>query len=245
MPKSGKPGDASLAVRLATPQDLARAAAAPLFAELSGAMVDDLLKDASVMVSPASGLLFSQNDPAEHFFVLLEGQVVISIYREDGSQAVIETLSPVATFAEAAMFLYKQYPATAEYAPGSRILSIPVDSFLRRLKSCKGAAVAMLGSLARWERTLSAQLDSLKMETPAQRLMSFLLGEAPPDQMAAFTVRLDMDKAVLARKLGITPESLSRLLARLGEHGVSSEGRDIHVADPMALRAQLSRPEPL
>jgi CRP/FNR family transcriptional activator FtrB len=46
---------------------------------------------------------------------------------------------------------------------------------------------------------------------------------------------LTFDKRMLASRLGMTPENLSRNLALLANYGVKSSGRGIVIEDPSAL----------
>jgi len=48
-------------------------------------------------------------------------------------------------------------------------------------------------------------------------------------------IDMQFDKRVLASRLGMTPENLSRNFALLNKHGVSSSGRNIIIEDPAAL----------
>jgi CRP/FNR family transcriptional activator FtrB len=45
-----------------------------------------------------------------------------------------------------------------------------------------------------------------------------------------------MERRLLARRLGMTPEHLSRAFARLRHQGVSTMGRAVMIADDEALR---------
>jgi CRP/FNR family transcriptional regulator, transcriptional activator FtrB len=47
-------------------------------------------------------------------------------------------------------------------------------------------------------------------------------------------IELTFDKRMLASRLGMTPENLSRNLALLAKCGVKSSGRDIVIGDPSA-----------
>ncbi|MBF0247751.1 MAG: cyclic nucleotide-binding domain-containing protein [Alphaproteobacteria bacterium] len=214
-----------------SPDDIRHINTAPLFSQLTREQVGSLLQNAHLHRHKASGLLFNQHDEVRNIYVLMEGLVTISLYQEDGSQVVIETVEPVRSFAEAAAFIYSSYPATAEFSAGSVIVSIPVDDFLRRLEQEPQMSFAVLGSLAYWERELTATLEALKLQSPAQRLIGQLVKDVPPEVHGKYDMTISISKAVLAKKLGIAPESLSRVLARLGQYGVQSSGRNIHFDD--------------
>lgn len=223
---------------------LQRLATVPFFAHIPADLLSDLVKGAMTTTYPHAGLLFNHNDPADNIYVLLEGLVTISLYHEDGSQAVIKTVNPLRTFAEAAAFLTGFYPATAEYSGGSKIIAIPIARFLDTLASSPQTAFAILGSLALRERELSSQLDALKLHNPSQRLLRYLLHHIPKEETGRYTLTWPLDKGMIAKNLGITAESLSRLLARFSRYGITNTRKDVHIANVSELRAFLDSSTP-
>ena len=84
---------------------------------------------------------------------------------------------------------------------------------------------------------LVKQITSLKIKSTAQRLAGFLLGIADTQGDTA-TAYFPYDKRLVAECLGMSAESLSRALARLGPVGVKSQGDSaVMIADMAALRA--------
>jgi CRP-like cAMP-binding protein len=121
-------------------------------------------------------------------------------------------------------------------APGTRLLEIAAQPFLRRLAERPGVSGKLLASLARWQRRLLAEIADLKGRSPVQRLGLFLLAAARPTESGEAEVRLPLTKAQLASRIGITPESLSRAAARLRPVGVTPLGSGFVIADPDKLR---------
>lgn len=221
-------------IRNTDPRDIQRVGEIGMFIELSPAQISAVLEKATVQIHAGPGLLFSQGDVADRFFILLDGMVTLSIYREDGSHALVETIYPGHTFAEAAAFVFRTYPVTAEFTAGTEIIGIPFDDLMDKLTSVEGLSMAVLGSLARWENELSRQLDSLKLHPPTKRLcreLLALLDDAGAKAGGGVTVTLPYDKGHLAKRLGITAESLSRILARLTDLGIRTNGRNVTISD--------------
>jgi len=215
--------------------DLALVATAPLFSDVSAADLALLTEAAQTVAYAEHGLLFSEGDSADRFFIILAGRVNLFALTEAGDQSIIETFDAVNTFAEAAIFSSARFPLNCEVTAGSRLVHIPAAGFLRRLAENRRLAMLMLGGLARWQMRLIREISSLKNTSPAQRLASFLVALAPAGGGGA-QIRLPLAKGVLASRIGIAPESLSRALARLKAVGVESRGREVVITDLEALR---------
>ncbi len=81
-------------------------------------------------------------------------------------------------------------------------------------------AVAILSATFVHLQALVSQVEALKAQTGAQRVAEFLLELSDCDS-GACTVTLPYDKVLIAGRLGMKPESLSRAFAKLRELGVS------------------------
>ena len=82
---------------------------------------------------------------------------------------------------------------------------------------------------------LVAQVEALKAQTGAQRVAEFLL-ELAPCAAGACEVVLPYDKVLIAGRLGMKPESLSRAFSKLREQGVTIRQNRAEIADVAALR---------
>ncbi|WP_042695759.1 Crp/Fnr family transcriptional regulator, partial [Azospirillum sp. B506] len=97
-------------------------------------------------------------------------------------------------------------------------------------------AFGMLGSLSVRLRHLVTQIEQLQVQPAPQRVAAFLMRVCPSgDGPAQF--QLPFDKALIARRLGMQPETLSRALAKLRAVGVETQGLIVSVAERAALRA--------
>jgi CRP-like cAMP-binding protein len=208
---------------------------APLFAELPTAAIAQLLRGATVRSFSEAALLFSAGDRAAAFYAVVEGTVRLFVLNRDGSETTIEIVGARTTFAEAAIFASGHYPVNAEAMEGCRLLRIDASAFLRQLHRDRHLALKMLASLGRWQLHLMGELWQLKAQTPAQRLAWYLVSLTDSGNGAA-VVRLPYPKNLIASRIGVTPESLSRALTRLAEVGVDTRGEEVTIDDVDALR---------
>ena len=216
-------------------EDFETVARVPLFSGLTPSSVAELLNGSSVRSFSTESLLFLAGDPADRLFVVLSGAVRLGILDCQGNETIIEVIGPGTSFGEGALFASRRYPVQAEALAGTRLVSINGPRVIKAMLQNNALAFGMLDSLGRWQLRLMAELRQLKLQSPAQRLGLYLLlsvEETAPDAC----IRLPYPKSLIARRIGITPESLSRALSRLAPCGVESRGDTIVIRDVEALR---------
>ncbi len=219
-----------------SPRDLELVRRAPLFSDVSGDILDTLLAESHVGEYPRGHLLFLRGDPADRFFLLLNGWVKIFLDTPSGDQTVIEIMRTGETVAEAAIFMERAYPASAEIADDARILEIPAQPFLALLRNQSGLSLTMLAALSKRLHYLIQHIEKVQTFSTPHRLAEFLLGLANGADKGPAVIRLPYDKSLVAARLGMKPESLSRALAKLRDLGVRTRGAEVHVADIERLR---------
>jgi CRP-like cAMP-binding protein len=207
----------------------------PLFSGLTRGELLALLADARVTFSPAASLLFLQGDPARHFYVVLEGWVKLFRTTAEGDEAIIAVIPQGQSFAEAAVFEEGSYPVSAAMVDDSRLLCIPAEPFLDKVIKDRRMVMKMMASMSRRLRQLVNQVEDLSLKSSVERVAGYLVGLCPEESGAAI-VRLPLDKAVIAKHLGMQPETLSRSLARLRGHGIVADGNTVRISDLATLR---------
>ena len=182
-------------------------------------------------------LLFLQGDPAPCFFLVLDGWVTVYRDTPDGEHTVIHVVRPGETFAEPAALNLGIYPASAEAATDCRILEIPASTLMELLAQDPAIALRVIGQLSQRLRFMVTELERFHIKSAPQRLACFLVELSPGDAPRAEVV-LPFDKTLIAARLGMKPESLSRALARLRQYGVcANRGHNVELTDLPALRA--------
>ncbi len=177
---------------------------------------------------PAGQVLFRQGQDADGFYVVLDGRLKVYKLSPDGRQQILHVFGPGQALAEAAVVAGEPFPAYAEALAESRVAYFPRDRFLRELEAKPDLARGMILSLARLCHELAGLVEELALQDVAGRLARYLTELARRKGVAledGRTVRLDLAKGELARRLGTAPETLSRALGKLAAGGlVAVEG---------------------
>lgn len=207
----------------------------PLFSDLGRDELSHLIRESRMERQSTGSLLFLHGDPASHFYVVLNGLVKLYRATADGNESVIAILPRGESFAEAAVFEEATYPVSASVVESARLLVIPAYPFLDRMLANKRLALKILASMARRLRQLIHQVEELSLKTTVERLAAYIAGLT---EVAEGTVelRLPIEKSLIARHLGMQPETLSRSFARLRAQGVAGDGDRLHIDDIAVLR---------
>jgi len=206
----------------------------PIFSGLSDDSLTAITGISHVTDCPRGALLFQQGDPADRFFVIFSGWVKLFRERPDGTQSVIGIFTHGDSFAEAAILDSGVYPVCAEVVSDARLFSVPADLFLSRLRDNSELAIRMLAALSRHMHQLVEHIEQLSGRSTAIRLAVFLL-KLCAGRSERCIVHLPFDKSLLAARLGMQPETLSRAFGKLRAVGVENLGADIVINDPAAL----------
>lgn len=207
-----------------------------LLAALGEPEFAEVLEHATVRTLVPGERLFDQGDPCTHFFFVLSGIVKLCRVAPSGEEKVMDLVRQGHYFAEAVMFMGGRYPVDARALEATRLVALDNQHFLGLLRGNGDLCLRMLSTMSRRMHGMINEIDHLTLHSGAQRVIGYLL-EQLPDDVAPPSVRLLVPKHVIASRLGIQPETLSRVLARLrGEHLIDVHDDTIVLNDVEALR---------
>jgi CRP/FNR family transcriptional regulator, dissimilatory nitrate respiration regulator len=178
--------------------------------------------------------LFMQDDPIDCIFIVLDGWAKVFRNTIEGEDAVFGVSSAGEVLAISAMFDRRTYVTSAEAATDVRILPISVQALCASFQKVPELSTNIMNCLSHDTRELSADLEKMKCSSASQRVIDFLLEHCPVQEGPAI-VSLPYDKSLIARQLGMQPESFSRILGKLVRLGVKVVKNRIQIAEVGAL----------
>lgn len=195
-----------------------------LFAGLDEESFDRLAADMRLKSLDQGEVLFHRGDPADSFYFVDTGLVELSLISATGDKKTLEVVSPGRTFGEAVTFMQEiKFPVTAEALQDSRLCEIPNRTFLDMLRTSHDACMRLLADLSRHLHARVREIENLSIQNARHRLSSYLMDhiidKGEGDQA---TARLELPRHVIASRLSIKPETLSRLLRSLVDDGILS-----------------------
>jgi len=218
-----------------TERTLQTALSSVLLAALPADLACELLRTGHIQRYHRGSTIFLQGEEVRSVFIVLEGWVKLFRTTQNGAEAVVGVLTSGGCFGEAMVLRHAHAPVAAEAVTDARLLHIKGAVIERKMRDEPDLMFAMLSSAYSHMRGLIGQIEQLKAKSGAQRLATFLL-DLCPSCAEACTVTLPYEKVLIAGRLGLKPESLSRAFARLRSVGVKVNHGNAAIADVGLLR---------
>lgn len=216
------------------PSDLPLIRRSRLFGQLGEPELAAMLANCFVQTLPRGAVPCRQNDKPEFLHVVLSGAV--GLFAEGPrEETLIEFFGPGDVFILPAVMLDAPYLMSGRLLEEGRILFWPAAAFRAQARASAALSFGCTLVLSSYWRTLIGQIKDLKLLSAIERLSVMLLALAPR-HAGPVTVTLPGGRQLIAGRLGVTPQSLSRAFAALRPLGVTGSSRTVAIADPARLR---------
>lgn len=210
------------------PDILSAARKAALFSALDERALVALLKQFMVRKVRAGYVIVTPLSMADQFYVVLSGRVKVYRLSPRGGEQVLHVYGPGQSFGEAAVVRGGNYPAHAETLEETEVLVVEAAALKRAIAANPDVAMGMLAGLSAKLHEFADLIESLSLKQVPARLAGELLRQADEAGEEAFTLK--QAKRDLAARLGTTPETLSRTLAKLRDAGlIRMQGKQVSI----------------
>lgn len=199
-----------------------------LFAAVDEQTLQRLTRDAKVETFEDGEVVFRQGDKAISVIVVLHGYVKLLRIASCGDETLINICSSGESLYEALTPDGGIYRVSAEAVGETSILKLSAAKFAYAVRESPMLAAAVINEAASKISALIGEIESLKGQTADQRLARFILSLCPRGEDSC-SFRLPYGKRLIAARLGVKQETLSRAFAKLRDVGVRTETRDVFV----------------
>lgn len=209
----------------------------PLFRGLAPEELQLIAKGSREVRVQRNEILFQKGDESQGMYVLVMGQVKLSLPSAQGTEKVVNMCEAGSTFGEAVVLLDKPYPVTAQATQDCLLVLVSKNNLLDALEASSMLSRKMMASLSMRLHELLHDMETCTLRTSSQRVICFLSNLAPPGQPTHYEVALPSSKQTIASQLNLAPETFSRVLGHLTSAGlIQVKGRTITVLDANRLR---------
>jgi CRP-like cAMP-binding protein len=202
----------------------------PLFMQTSPQQRARLAQGTQELRVTKGEIVAHRGDIPNGFFIVLFGQIKLCVFSEQGDEKVVEIINQRQSFGEAVMFLNRPYPVTASAIQDSLLLHVNQDVVDEQLLLDPTFAKGLLAGLSSRLHTLIGDVETFSLRSTAQRVIGYLLQLADDSADDIVEVDLPVSKLIVASRLSLTPETLSRVFGKLHKVGlIDIQGRSVRI----------------
>jgi CRP-like cAMP-binding protein len=212
-----------------------------IFRDLNPAQLKEILSSAHRFQVERRSFLFHQGEPANSFYVLLEGNARLTQITPEGRQVILHYFGPGDVMAVIVVLANAEYPASAEATTDCVVLSWDREEAIRHLEQYPHLAIKGMEMVAGrfWE--LQNRYLELATQRVERRVAHALLrltrqGNGRDSQQPSPT--LSLSRQDLAEMTGTTLFTVSRICSQWEQQGILDSGREqITLLQPEELTA--------
>ncbi len=214
-----------------------------LYAGIGAQAVRELALEARIVRVKRGQAIVRRGEKAGGVYAVLSGSLKTRLQHGSGDEVILGLLGAGATVGLAASVLDCPSRVDLIALEESVLVAVGAGALLAQMRCDARLARNVANDLATKSQLLLTQFEGTLL--PAQqRLAGYLESLAEPTAAAqVWTARLPVSKTVVAARLGMTKETLSRLLQRLARRGVIRVAqREITILDRVRLAEASSGP---
>lgn len=188
----------------------------PLFRNVCRSNVALVASYARIEHYRRGALIARQGEPLPGVIAIGYGLAKLVLPRRKGDERVLRFVGANESFGEAAVLLERACPVDAFALADTMLAVIPARPLRRLQERDTGFGYNLVKVLAEGLLGLVADIGASAGRSSSQRLAAYLESLAEPQSKAAScAIQLPVTKTALAARLGITKETMSRLLREL------------------------------
>ncbi len=207
---------------------------APLFTSLNRNWCEILANSAQVHRLLKNQFLYRRGDAATGTYLVVVGQIKASIpVPRSRHGKVIEMFGPGDSFGETLMLLNHPHIVDAQALDDSVVIWLDKRDIEQVLSVEAEFALQLLKNVSRRFETLLHDIETVSTHNASERVAEYLLKQPREGTQT----QLKFSKCLIASRLGLQAESLSRALQRLSkDHLISVHGSHVEILNEQGLQ---------
>lgn len=197
----------------------------PLFNKLGENELRGYLQNAQVLVHSykKNDFIALSGDPMEGIGVILEGSALLTRENIMGQRVIMANLEESDIFGEALLFSKQPlWPATIKTIKATKIMFIPLETFIDTLPDCQQCQTKILSNLledlSEKAILLTRKVHYLTLKGMREKIFAYLTDIYKRQQSK--TIQLPHNREQMAEVLNVSRTALSRELGRLRDEGI-------------------------
>lgn len=213
-----------------------------LFQCLPQDVLTQLAQVAKVHYYKKGTLIFNEAKAAHHFIYAVKGWVKLYRTAADGTEVIINVFNDKNYAGEIFLLDKNSDSYYVEAISDVELLIISIEALNQLITENHSFSLALLKDTLRKQSQLTMEVEHLSTKNAIQRLGCFLLRLCTTQQHENIIIKLPYDKSLLAARLGIRPETFSRVLSKsCKEYNIDMEGDILKFKNPNQLAAHVCK----
>lgn len=215
--------------------------ACPLFNTLGIPELTSYLHNAKVIINnyKKNDFIAISGDPMEGIGVILEGSAILTRENVLGQRVIMANLEASSIFGEALLFSkHPLWPATIKALKPTKIMFIPLETFIETLPDCHQCQTKILSNLledlSEKAILLTKKVHYLTLKGMREKIYAYLTDIYTMQHTEKLL--LPHNREQMAEALNVSRTALSRELGRLRDEGIIEiSGRQVTLLDPQEI----------
>jgi CRP/FNR family transcriptional regulator, dissimilatory nitrate respiration regulator len=202
------------------------------FAGLTAEEKDALLKDGQVRSYRRRQVIFRQGDPLANFYLIYSGTVQLFRETPDGREVTLDILTAGDVACITEIFeLSGVYAANAVAVKEAVVMALPKRWLLETAQKNGVFALGLLSAISSQSRAVEVDAEHQATMSAPQLVACFLQHLCAAHDFNPLGFDLPVSKSLIASRLGMEIETLSRALPALRKFGITVKGKQVMFQD--------------
>lgn len=171
-------------------------------------------------------MIFSEGDPSDWFYIVIEGKVKITKISQEGKEIIIEIIAAGDFFGGIAVIRGFPYPANAIAMEDTKLIKLSRRNLMAVLDRFPAVMYCMVQNLGDRIKGSHETLKNIALEKVGSRIASLLIKlseQAGTKTADGIAIDLKLTKQDIAEMVGTTVETSIRTMSRYKKLGLITE----------------------
>jgi CRP-like cAMP-binding protein len=204
----------------------------PLFAGLTEEEKDILLQGGGIYSYPRKKCIFREDDPVKYLYIVCAGIVQEFHETHDGHEITVNIYKMGDVFCTTGLFSKDSLHHTNTIAvDNAYVMELPIEKFKENIRKYESITAHLFSSLVQLIVMKQLEVEQQATMSSTQILAFFLRQVCDSYGLDPHGFTLPYKKSLIASRLGMELETLSRAIPKLKAHGIEVKGVHVRFTD--------------
>ncbi|MBS4098773.1 MAG: Crp/Fnr family transcriptional regulator [Sulfuricella sp.] len=168
--------------------------------------------------------LFAEGESSQYFYLIHRGIMKLFKSSPDGTERIVELVNAKQLFGEDAMFV-GEHAVYADALEPTQLIAFECAAFTTLMHQNAELCFRMLTEMSRRSKKLIDEIGKLTLQGAIQRVAEYLIEVGKYSDFSS-TIRVNLPKYIIASRIGVSPETLSRIITKFRHKGMIDCNKD-------------------